>query len=218
MRCWEHAAYAISLIDYTQMMLNETERKYEPVTIQMCNEENPLRSMKSCLMALEDRAKMLEATAMYMTSKNHWNKVEPEDTIGGLSGYVDNLMRQSGRILSVAGSTSERRRRSLKNVETTLRRSKRDIPGNPCMRGEPKRTTILFGLDAETGEVLELFQNPELHMYQTFFTRTCYVRKFFSFNCDETFVVYMASVFENDTFNVISRPVKVPTGCALSVG
>ena len=69
-------------------------------------------------------------------------------------------MRHSGRILSVAGSTSDRRRRSLENAETALRRSKRDIPENPCMRGEPKRTTILFGLDAETGEVLELFQNP----------------------------------------------------------
>ena len=39
-------------------------------------------------------------------------------------------------------------------------REKRRINGNPCINEKAMRTTIIFGVDSETGDVVELFHDP----------------------------------------------------------
>ena len=58
---------------------------------------------------------------------------------------------------------NDRHKRSFSEDETdntTHSRTKRSLFGNPCMQGKAMRTTVLYGVDAETGSVLELYQDP----------------------------------------------------------
>ena len=44
-------------------------------------------------------------------------------------------------------------------AEKVLQRSKREIPGNPCVIGKEKRTVIFYALDAEYEIARELLQD-----------------------------------------------------------
>ncbi|XP_076813162.1 uncharacterized protein LOC143459777 [Clavelina lepadiformis] len=231
-----------SILEYTKMVFDETDRKYAPLDENDCR-RNSLKNLEACILLKKDRKRLTDFSKQFMTPKiNSWNRVQRSDTVGGLGDYLDEIMRRSGRLV-VSSSSAYNHHRSKRSTERAqdqvslpapdLSRSKRSlgINGNPCMRGKAVRTTILYGVDAETGDVVELLQNPGLHLYQTFFTRKCYLKKFFFLSCDVTYVEYMTAVFQkkkkqrsdddddDDKKNVkvVIRPVKIPTGCALSV-
>ena len=54
---------------------------------------------------------------------------------------------------------SPNKERNYNKNKKKLRRSKREIPGNPCVMGQEKRTIIYSALDAETEEPMELLQD-----------------------------------------------------------
>jgi len=67
----------------------------------------------------------------------------------------------------------DRRKRSISTEaeENTIHhREKRRIFGNPCVYGKPMKTTIIFGIDSDNGEVVELFQDPSKFCYVLFAT------------------------------------------------
>lgn len=56
--------------------------------------------------------------------------------------------------------TSDAKLNNNDNSSKVLSRFKREIPGNPCVLGEEKRTIIYYALDAETEDPMELLQDP----------------------------------------------------------
>ena len=44
-------------------------------------------------------------------------------------------------------------------VKNKLKQTKKANPRNPCVSGQPRQSLILFGVDAETGEEVELLQD-----------------------------------------------------------
>ena len=53
-------------------------------------------------------------------------------------------------------------------------------------------------------------------LFQTFSTRKCYRRWVYGLRCVPQYVEYLAPVYKGDTYEVIPRYIKVPTGCAMS--
>ncbi|XP_078487460.1 uncharacterized protein LOC144745267 [Ciona intestinalis] len=74
---------------------------------------------------------------------------------------------------------------------------------------------MFYGRDANTGEVLEILQNPDRRLYQTFFTHSCSASRYFWMVCEVHYVIYLAAVFKPNSETVHVRPVKIPTSCAL---
>ena len=60
---------------------------------------------------------------------------------------------------SVLKDTSGNYSRNTFESNEVHSRSKRQISGNPCVRGKAQRTTILYAVDSEDGKVVELFQD-----------------------------------------------------------
>ena len=60
--------------------------------------------------------------------------------------------------------TAENEAIKMQRGEKVLQRSKRDIPGNPCVKGMEKRTVIFHALDAYDETPRELLQDPSKYI------------------------------------------------------
>jgi len=63
-----------------------------------------------------------------------------------------------------------------------------------------------------------IYISTEQHMYQTFFTKECLPYTHPGFACELQYVEFLTAVFHPLSSNpedVILRPVKIPSGCAM---
>ena len=56
----------------------------------------------------------------------------------------------------------------------------------------------------------------ENKLYQSFYTRECHKQRFNLYDCEVTYVTHLAAVFD-DQGDVITRPVRIPSACAMTV-
>nr|XP_026691015.1 uncharacterized protein LOC113474385 isoform X1 [Ciona intestinalis] len=219
--------YAMSLNRYASVLSRQADRTYYPTPKSLCDVE-PYRSTRSCYLLRTNKRRLRSLSDKYLRYDfNYWKRVESTD-IAVTSSHDLNTILQTG-------TNSSRKKRS---IEAKRRQKRNTVTYNPCSNEIAARTTMFYGRDANTGEVLEILQNPgekrnkyradlvnralltkplftDRRLYQTFFTHSCSVPRYFWMVCEVHYVIYLAAVFKPNSDTVHVRPVKIPTSCAL---
>ncbi|XP_078484152.1 uncharacterized protein LOC113474217 [Ciona intestinalis] len=210
--CVVHSA--LSLNAYASKIFSRTDR-YQNTTAGLSTQacRNGFMSLRSCYLANQDTATLNSLSRQYLTQAYHGYRpqVQERQVPLVLSPYFPSLY----------SATSKRRRRRYLN-ENLHERRERSITsitsGNPCVNKISKKITIFYGIDSSSGQVVELLQDPEQHLYQTFYVFECSRSFFLNFLCETQYVEFLAAVYVGPNFEVAMRQIKIPTHCSLSVG